>query len=122
MAWSLAPQLSYVDATRAVAAAAALVVGIWLGNQLPRPVWTANLVVLASAVALALWSLVERSFARFAHLQETPRLDGPFRYPNALGVLCTLGLLAALWLATRAGSRNARAAARPSPCCSPPSP
>src|SRR4051812_40036366 len=34
MAWSLAPQLSYVDGTRGVAAAAALTTGIWLGNLL----------------------------------------------------------------------------------------
>jgi hypothetical protein len=90
-----------VDATRELAAFAAVAGGAWLGSCLWRPLEAACLALVAAAWPILGWSIVQRSFATFALGQATPRLSQPFGYPNALGIFCALIALVALWLATR---------------------
>src|SRR5262249_31763205 len=75
--------------------------GVWLGQLLRRPAATACLVLTGVALPVLAWSLIQRSFERFAAGQATQRLSMPFGYPNALGLFCVLALLPALWAAPR---------------------
>src|SRR3954467_13963466 len=77
MGWSLSAASSWTDATRVLAALAAVAGGAWLGSCLRRPLEAASLALSAAAWPVLGWSLVQRSFSTFDTGQATPRLSQP---------------------------------------------
>jgi O-antigen ligase len=104
IAWSTAPDLSYVETGRTLAYLATFTGAVALARLAPGGAETVTRGVLLGAVAICAYGLATRVWpASFDELAFTGRVGQPFDYWNALAGVAALGLLPALWLGT---SRN----------------
>lgn len=113
--WSIAPDLSQVEAGRTLAYLATFGGAVALGRLLRGEAAAAARGVLIAAVAICAYGLAARVWpASFDELAFTGRIGQPFDYWNALAGMGALGLVPALWLgARRAGAAAATALAFP---------
>ncbi|MBA2581322.1 MAG: O-antigen ligase family protein [Thermoleophilaceae bacterium] len=115
IAWSAAPDLSWVEANRTLAYAAVFAAGV-AGARLAPSGAPALLRALLLAVALTIgYSLLSRVFpAALAENEVYARIATPFDYWNAVGVTAALAIPPALWLgARRSGHQPLNALAYP---------
>jgi hypothetical protein len=107
MAWSIAPDLSWLEAARTTAYLAAFAGAVTLARLLPDR-WHAVLSVLgAAAVLLTGWALVVKVFTLGAGGQpQYGRLLAPFGYWNATGLIAGMGMPALLWAGSRREARR----------------
>ena len=113
--WSIAPELSYVEAGRTLAYLAVFAAAIAAARLKPKASPVVLKGVLAGALAVLVYSLASRVWpATLAANEFSNRLQAPFDYWNAVGTVAALTLPAAVWLgARRAGSAPVRALAYP---------
>ncbi|HET9721159.1 MAG TPA: O-antigen ligase family protein [Solirubrobacteraceae bacterium] len=106
MIWSIAPDLSWLEAARTTAYLAAFGSAMALARLVPDR-WDTVLSLLgATAVILTGWALVVKVFTLGAGGQpQFGRLLAPFGYWNATGLIAGMGMPALLWAGSR---RNAR--------------
>jgi hypothetical protein len=109
IAWSLEPAASWTDGIHVACATAALAGGMWIGALVRRPAQSACLALVAIAIAVAAYAIVQRSFGSEFIAPSFPRLREPLGYANALAALFVSGIPTALVLGTRRGA-PARAA------------
>ena len=115
IAWSVAPDLSWVEANRTLAYTAAFAAGV-AGARLAPAGAPAVLRALLIGAALAIgYSLLSRIFpAALAEDEVYARIAAPFDYWNAVGVTAALAIPPALWLGSRrSGHAPANALAYP---------
>jgi hypothetical protein len=113
--WSIAPELSYIEAGRTLAYLAVFAAAMAAARLKPQAapvvlqgVLVGVLLVLAYSVASRVWP------ATLAANEFSNRLQAPFDYWNAVGTVAALGVPATIWLgARRAGAALARALAYP---------
>ncbi|HWD85434.1 MAG TPA: O-antigen ligase family protein [Solirubrobacteraceae bacterium] len=107
MAWSIVPDLSWLEAARTTAYLAAFAGAVAVARLLPDR-WHAVLAVLgATAVLLAGWALVVKVFTLGAGGQpQYGRLLAPFGYWNATGLIAGMGMPALLWAGSRREARR----------------
>ncbi len=113
VAWSVAPDRSWEEANRALAAALVVLLGVAVGSSLPRagPRAAAGLALVVGAVALfalggkTLPGLTLGGLVDLDHAGELTRLRAPLGYWNALGLVCVLGALPCLAVALDNGRR-----------------
>ena len=102
IAWSAAPDLSWLEANHTLAYAAVFAAGVGGARLAPAgaPVLLRGLLL---AVALTIgYSLLSRVFpAALAESEVYARIAAPFDYWNAVGVTAALGIPPALWLGAR---------------------
>jgi hypothetical protein len=114
--WSIAPDLTWIEANRTFAYFAVFAAGVAAGRLAPtgyavllRALLAAVAVVLAYALASRVWP---EQLGGATELYA--RIGQPFEYWNAVGVTAALGLVPALWLgARRSGHQPANALAYP---------
>ncbi|HYI80970.1 MAG TPA: O-antigen ligase family protein [Thermoleophilaceae bacterium] len=113
--WSIAPDLSYVEAGRTLAYLATFAGGIALARLAPSGAAAVARGVVLAAVAVCAYGLSTRVWpASFAELAFSGRIGQPFDYWNALAGVAAVGIVPALWLgARRAGAPLGRALAFP---------
>ncbi len=113
--WSIAPDLSYVEAGRTFAYLMAFAGAVALARLAPAGATVVTRGILLAAVAICVYGLATRVWpATFEELAFSGRVGQPFDYWNALAGAAAVGLVPALWLgARRAGSAIGRALAFP---------
>lgn len=100
--WSIAPDLSWIEAGRTLAYLFVFAAAVFAGRLLPGG-WVVLLraLLLAAAVVIA-YALIARVFpASLAKDELYARIGQPFGYWNAVGVTAALALPLALWLGSR---------------------
>ena len=102
IAWSAAPDLSWLEANRTLAYAAVFAAGV-AGARLAPSAAPMLLRGLLLAVALTIgYALLSRVFpAALAESEVYARIAAPFDYWNAVGVTAALAIPPALWLGAR---------------------
>ncbi len=116
IAWSVAPDVSWIEAARTAAYVCAFGSGLALARLFGER-WRALIGAIAVlALALSGWALLVKVFPATLDRQDSfGRLLAPFGYWNATGLIAALGLPAWLWAgARRDGAVAARALAFPS--------
>jgi hypothetical protein len=105
MAWSIAPDLTWLEAARTTAYLAAFGSAATLARLLPDR-WGIVLSVLGgAAVILTGWALVVKVFTLGAGGQpQYGRLLAPFGYWNATGLIAGMGMPVLLWSGSRRAS------------------
>jgi tetratricopeptide (TPR) repeat protein len=113
--WSIAPDLSYVEAGRMLAYLAAFAAAVAGARLAPRAAPVALKGVLLAATAVVVYSLATRIWpGSLAPDELSNRLGEPFGYWNAVGTTAAMAVPGALWLgARRSGSPAGRALAYP---------
>ena len=120
IAWSVAPDESWLELNRAIAYTLVAGLALALGSSLPRAAERVALGYLAIATAAALYALGGKLFPwvdipgliDLNQTEQFSRLRVPLEYWNALGLVCVLGVPVAVRAAVEAGDRlRARAAA-----------
>lgn len=113
--WSIAPDISYAEASRTLAYLATFAGGIALARLAPTGAVTVARGVVLAAVAICAYGLAARVWpASFQELAFSGRIGQPFDYWNALAGVAAVGIVPALWLgARRAGTPLGRALAFP---------
>ncbi len=120
IAWSVAPDESWLELNRGIAYTLVVGLALALGSSLPRAAERVALGYLAIATAAALYALGGKLFPgvdipgliELNQTQQFSRLRAPLEYWNALGIVCVLGVPLALRAAVEARDRlRARAAA-----------
>ncbi|HEX6738278.1 MAG TPA: O-antigen ligase family protein, partial [Vicinamibacteria bacterium] len=113
--WSVAPELTYVEAGRMLAYLAAFAAAVAAARLAPRASATAVKGVLIGALAVVGYALASRVFpGTLAPNELSNRIGEPFGYWNAVGTTAAMVVPAALWLgARRTGSAAGRALAYP---------
>jgi hypothetical protein len=113
--WSIAPDLSYVEAGRTFAYLMTLAGAIALARLAPTGAVAVARGILIAAVAICAYGLATRVWpASFEELALSGRIGQPFDYWNALAGVAAVGLVPALWLgARRTGSAIGRVLAFP---------
>jgi hypothetical protein len=106
IAWSVQPDSSWLEANRTLSYLAAFATALLLARMFPGR-WRALLGALATATTVVCaWSLLVKVFPGTLDPNEAMgRLQAPFTYWNALGLMAAMGLPACLW----AGARRERA-------------
>jgi hypothetical protein len=99
--WSVAPAASWLDAGRMFAYAAVFGAAVALVRVAPER-WPAVLggVTLAAVVVCA-YALATKVFPSLAPSSTYARLQEPFGYWNAIGLLAAIGALGSMWLGAR---------------------
>jgi hypothetical protein len=119
LAWSVAPDRTWVEVNRAIAYVLVLGLGIAVGASHPRAMARLAVGYLGVAVLVALYALGGKvapgiHIGGLVHLNQTSgfsRLRAPLQYWNALALVCVLAMPIALWLAVDSGrSRRVRLA------------
>lgn len=114
IAWSVAPDASWIGASQMLAYTTVFIAAILLARPLAAR-WAALLGALALwAVALSAWSLIVKVFpSALAPGNQIGRLQAPFGYWNAIALTAAMGVPCCLWLGARrdAGRRLAALAA-----------
>ncbi|MBV9309580.1 MAG: hypothetical protein JOZ73_02040 [Solirubrobacterales bacterium] len=107
IAWSVQPDVSWLEANRTLSYLGAFVAGVALARLLPER-WPALVGSVAlMATLLGGWALLVKVFpAALDKTDAIARLRAPFGYWNAVGLAAALGLPACLWI----GSRRERGA------------
>jgi O-antigen ligase len=104
--WSIAPDISYVEAGRTFAYLAAFAAAVALARVVPggaAAVAVARAVLLA-AIAVCAYGLAARVWpASFDEVAFSGRIGQPLDYWNALAGMAALGIVPALWLGARRG-------------------
>jgi hypothetical protein len=113
--WSIAPELTYVEAGRTFAYLALFGVGVVGGRLAPRAAPGLLLGLFIAAVVPVAYALASRVWpGALAENEVSNRLGQPFDYWNALGCVAAMAVPVALWLGTRrTGSSTARVLAYP---------
>ncbi|HEX2160345.1 MAG TPA: hypothetical protein VHF88_00800, partial [Thermoleophilaceae bacterium] len=113
--WSIAPELSYVEAGRTLAYFATFTGAVALARIAPDGTVAVARAIVLAAVAICGYGLATRVWpASFDELAFAGRIGQPFDYWNALAGMAALGIVPALWLgARRDGSALGRALAFP---------
>jgi O-antigen ligase/polysaccharide polymerase Wzy-like membrane protein len=113
--WSIAPDLSYVEAGRTFAYLMTFAGAIALARLAPTGAVAVTRGTLLAAVAICAYGLATRVWpASFEELALSGRIGQPFDYWNALAGVAAVGIVPALWLgARRSGSAIGRALAFP---------
>lgn len=113
--WSIAPDLSYVEAGRTLAYLATFAGAIALARLAPTGAVAVARGIVLAAVAISAYGLATRVWpASFDELAFSGRIGQPFDYWNALAGLAAVGIVPALWLgARRTGTSLGRALAFP---------
>jgi hypothetical protein len=113
--WSIAPDISYVEAGRTLAYLAAFAGAVALARLAPDGAIAVARAVVLAAVAVCAYGLAARVWpASFDEVAFSGRIGQPFDYWNALAGMAALGVVPALWLgARRGGSALGRALAFP---------
>ncbi len=113
--WSIAPDLSYVEAGRMLAYLAAFAAAVAGARLAPRAAPVVLKGVLLAATAVVAYSLATRIWpGSLAPDELSNRLGEPFGYWNAVGTTAAMVVPGALWLgARRSGSPAGRALAYP---------
>lgn len=103
LAWSIAPEETWLDVNRMLAYALVAALGLVVGSSLPRAAERATLAFLALAALVALYALggkalpgVELLGVDLNHTADFSRLRAPFGYWNALGLFLVLAVPLAL--------------------------
>jgi tetratricopeptide (TPR) repeat protein len=115
VAWSIAPELSYVEAGRTLAYLGVFAAAVAAAHLWPRAAPVVLKGLLLGAVAVVVYSLASRVWpATLAETEASNRLQAPFDYWNAVGTTAALAVPAALWLGgRRIGGALPRALAYP---------
>jgi hypothetical protein len=111
IAWSIAPDETWIELNRAIAYTLVAGLGLALGSSLPRAAERVALGYLALATVVALYALGGKlvpwleipGLLDLDHTDRFSRLRAPLQYWNALGLVCVL----ALPIAVRAASEPA---------------
>jgi hypothetical protein len=113
--WSIAPDLSYVEASRTLAYLATFAGAVALARLAPNSAVAVARAVVVAAVAVCGYGLATRVWpASFDELALAGRIGQPFDYWNALAGMAAVGIVPALWLgARRSGRALGRALALP---------
>ncbi len=113
--WSIAPDLSSVEAGRTFAYLMTFAGGIAIARLAPTGAVSVARGILLAAVAICAYGLATRVWpASFEELALSGRIGQPFDYWNALAGVAAVGLVPALWLgARRTGSTVGRVLAFP---------
>lgn len=113
--WSIAPDLSYVEAGRTFAYLAVFAGAVAAARLAPGAGPAVAGGVLGAAVAIAAYGLAARVWpASFSEGLLTGRISVPYDYWNALAGTAAIGTVPALWLgARRSGTAVGRALAYP---------
>ncbi len=107
IAWSVAPDRSWVELNRALSYAAVAGCGLVLGSSLPRAPERVGRMLALVSVPVALYALGGKTLPGLHvgglldldHAGGYNRLKAPLEYWNALALLCVIGLLPMLRLA-----------------------
>ena len=113
--WSIAPELTYVEAGRTFAYLALFGAAVAGGRLAPRAAPELLLGLFIAAVVPVAYALASRVWpGALAENEVSNRLGQPFDYWNALGCVAAMGVPVALWLGSRRiGSSTARVLAYP---------
>ena len=113
--WSIAPELSYVEAGRTFAYLALFGAAVAGGRLLPRAAPGLLVALFIGAVVPVAFALASRVWpAALAENEVSNRLGQPFDYWNALGCVAAMAVPVALWLGSRrTGNSTARVIAYP---------
>ena len=113
--WSIAPDLSYVEAGRTFAYLACFSGAVALARLAPTAAVTVARAILLATVAVCVYGLAARIWpASFDELALSGRIGQPFDYWNALAGMAAVGIVPGVWLgARRGGSRPGRVLAYP---------
>ena len=99
--WSPAPDESWLEANRALAYSLAAATALVVGSSLRRAPERAASGLAAVALLIAVWALAGKALPGvFQHTEDFSRLRAPLGYWNALGLVCAMGAVAALWRAS----------------------
>jgi hypothetical protein len=100
--WSLVPDVTWLDANRAIAYLAVLAGAIGLARLYPWQAGTIATGVLIATVGLCVSALALKAFpVALNSTEELARLRDPIDYWNALGLLAGMAVPPALWLGAR---------------------
>ena len=113
--WSIAPDLSYVEAGRTFAYLAVFAGAVAAARLAPTAAPAVARGILLAAVAAAAYGLAARVWpGSFSESELGGRIGLPFDYWNALGGAAAIGVVLAVWLgARRTGGALGRALAYP---------
>lgn len=111
IAWSIAPDLSWLASNRTALALVALVLGVTLGARIPQPAAALAAGYCAAATPILLWAIGSRAIADLlSPINDISRLAAPLGHPNGVALLTVLGVPGALLLAGTRRWREASAA------------
>ena len=100
--WSIAPELTYVEAGRTFAYLALFGAAVAGGRLAPRAAPALLLGLFIAAVVPVAYALASRVWpGALAENEVSNRLGQPFDYWNALGCVAAMGVPVALWLGSR---------------------
>jgi hypothetical protein len=113
--WSIAPELTYIEAGRTFAYLALFCAAVAAGWVAPKAAPTVLLALLIGAVVPVAYALASRVWpGALAENEVSNRLGQPFDYWNALGCVAAMAVPIALWLGSRrTGSSTMRMLAYP---------
>jgi hypothetical protein len=114
--WSIAPDVTWVEANRTFAYFAVFAAGVAAGRLAPTGYTVLLRAVLAAVAVLTLYALASRVWPEQlgGPTEIYARISAPFSYWNAVGVTAALGVVPTLWLgARRSGHQPANALAYP---------
>jgi len=113
--WSIAPELTYVEAGRTFSYLALFCAAVAAGRMAPRAAPALLLALLIGTVVPVAYALASRIWpGALAENEVSNRLGQPFDYWNALGCVAAMAVPIALWLGSRrTGSSTARMLAYP---------
>lgn len=113
--WSIAPELSYVEAGRTFTYLSIFAAAVAATRLVPRAAPRVLEGLLIGAVVPVAYALASRVWpATLAENEVSSRLGQPFGYWNAVGCVAAMAVPLALWLGSRrGGSPTARVAAYP---------
>ena len=102
LVWGIDPSGAWIEANRSFTLFATFAAGVALARLAPWR-WRALLAgVLIATAAVSLYALLTKVFPAALAPDETyARLEQPFEYWNAVGLMAAMGVPLALWLGTR---------------------
>jgi len=102
IAWSLAPDLSWIEANRAALALAALALGVGLGALLPGAPARLGVGLTVAAAPAVVWALLVKIAPTVAGSDtDLARLQDPLGAWNGLALLAVIAVPGAMWVASR---------------------
>jgi hypothetical protein len=114
IAWSVAPDESWVEAARTISYVAAFGTALVFARLLPSQWRVLPTAIALASAALSAWALLVKVLTSNLYDESFGRLLAPFTYWNATGLAAALGVPVMVWLGSRRGrSPVARALAVP---------
>jgi hypothetical protein len=114
--WSIAPDLTWIEANRTFAYFAVFAAGVAAGRLAPTGYAVLLRGLLGGIAIVVIYALISRVWPETlgGPTEIYARIGQPFEYWNALGVTAAMGVVPALWLgARRSGHQPANALAYP---------